>query len=560
MKKIYLLPILLFYILFLSIQTYSYNMHPPKLTIVIVVDQLAHHYINKLQSRFKYGLKYLFNNGVVYTNAHFPHGQPGTAVGHAGLNTGTYAKDHGFISNAWYNPAGNKISCDDDSSLEASVIIPNEENMVYDYGKSSHFLMVDGISDQCVLQSTPNSPFRSFSISGKSRSAIATASKLGKAIWFDSDSGLFTSSKSYFKELPDWLKNFNNINNVNDLGSITWQRMYPKSPYAYQFFNIHNYDYARKSHTMLNRPLPVPDLEHEKNYYHLFERTPQANKQIFDLSQVCIKNNVSRKTKDRLLLWVCLSPLDKLAHLYGPDSIEAIDMIYHLDKQLQKFIRFALRTVGKHQVVFALTADHGVPPIPELVHDQGLSLGHRIDPADFALSLNEQLEKTYDIPNIVKILSGQELILNHSVMSEIDSEDHKQIIVDVKNSALQNPFVHNAWTFDELTTMPTHSNTILDNIKNQLFRGRSGQVIIQPYTYALFTNERKGTSHSRLPYEYNTHVPLILFHPGKFERKYVRQRVTTLQLANTLAELLNIPKPSASTAEVLPELFDPEYQ
>jgi predicted AlkP superfamily pyrophosphatase or phosphodiesterase len=311
---------------------------------------------------------------------------------------------------------------------------------------------------------------------------------------------------------------------------------------------------------MLNCQLPVPDIEHGKNYYHLFERTPQANKQIFDVSQECIKNNVSRKTKDRLVLWVCLSPLDKLGHLYGPDSIEVIDMIYHLDKQLQKFIRFALKAVGKHQVVFVLTADHGVPQIPELVHDEGLSFAHRIDPTKFVESLNQELNELYDIPNIVKSLEGQELFLDHTVIADIDKESQKQIIEDVKNICLKNPHILNAWTFDELITMPTQPNTILDNIKNQLFRGRSGQVIIQPYSYNLFTGDKAGTSHSRLPYEYNTHVPLILFHPGKFERKYVRQRVTTLQLANTLAELLNIPKPSASTAEVLPELFDPEYQ
>ena len=54
--------------------------------------------------------------------------------------------------------------------------------------------------------------------------------------------------------------------------------------------------------------------------------------------------------------------------------------------------------------------------------------------------------------------------------------------------------------------------------------------------------------------------PSTIFHPGKFERRYVRKRVAALQLANTLAEILNVPKPSASTYEILPDLFDPEYQ
>jgi predicted AlkP superfamily pyrophosphatase or phosphodiesterase len=560
MRKKLLSQLLLYSATLLSTFVYSYNSHPPKLTVVIVIDQFAHNYINKLHSHFKYGLKYLFNNGVVYTNAHVPHGQPGTGVGHAGLNTGTYAKDHGFISNAWYNQEGEKVSCDDDQSFNASVIVPDAENTIYDYGRSSHFLMVDGLSDQCVMQSTPNSPFKSFSISGKSRSAIATASKLGKAIWFDSDSGLFTSSKAYFEDLPDWLKQFNETHNINNKGTIIWERMYPKSPYAYTFFNINNYEFTRKNRTMLNRSLPVPDLSNPKNPYHLFERTPQANKELLNLAQECISNNVSRKTKDRLLLWVCLSPLDKLAHIYGPDSLEAIDMIYHLDKQLQKFIRFTLKAVGKHQVVFALTADHGIMPIPEILQEKGLSLAQRINPKEFIKPLNQELKNIYDTPKIIRSLKGQEVILNHDVMTKLNNEDQEIIMNDVRNKLIESPFIKQAWTFNELSIIPTQQNTILDNIKNQLFKNRSGKIIIQPYPYTLFTGELKGTSHTRSPYDYNTHVPLILFHRGKFERKYVRQRVTTLQLANTLAELLNVPKPSASTAEILPELFDPEYQ
>ena len=71
----------------------SFNSHPPRLTIIIVVDQFSYNYIfNKLNQHFKFGLRYLLDEGVNYTNAYMPHGRPSTATGHAGLNTGTYAK------------------------------------------------------------------------------------------------------------------------------------------------------------------------------------------------------------------------------------------------------------------------------------------------------------------------------------------------------------------------------------------------------------------------------------------------------------------------------------
>jgi predicted AlkP superfamily pyrophosphatase or phosphodiesterase len=543
--------------LFSFVSTHAYNSHPPKLSIVIVVDQFAHHYINKLYPHLKHGLKYLLDNGVVFTNAHTPH--PNTGPSHATFNTGTYANDHGYVSNGWTDKYGKKVACDDDESPDTFVFDPTTHNTTYDFGKSSHYLMVDGLSDQCVMQSQPERAFNSISISGKSRSAIATASKLGKAIWFDSRSGLFTSSKAYFHELPTWLKSFNDAHNNRLLETITWSRMYPRSPSAYNFFNIDNYEYSRNKETMLDRFLPVPDTTNTKNQFHFFERTPQANKLILDLAQKCITVHTNRKTKDRLLLWVCLSPLDKVVHQYGPNSTEAIDMIYHLDKQLQKFIRFTLRAIGKHQVVFSLTADHGIMPIPEILHNDGLSIATKINQYDFIKELNENLKNTYNVDGLIDNYKGQELVFNKKALQQLTEEEQNAMMQDAKQAALDNPHMKHAWTLDELMNKTTHPNTLEHNIKSQLYKGRSGEIVLQPQPYTLVSHWQYGTSH-KSPYDYDTHVPLILFHPGKFERKYVRERVTTLQLANTLAELLNIPKPSASTAEILPNLFDPEYQ
>lgn len=534
----------------------GYNNRPPRLIVILVVDQFAYSYFNKLMSQLKYGLKYLVEHGVVYTNAHMPHGQPGTAMGHAGLNTGVRAHYHGFVSNTWYEN-GKKVACDDDSSEAAFVINPKDGT--YDYGKSAHKLMVDGLSDQCVLQSQPDKQFFAYSISGKSRSAIAAAGKLGKAVWFDSNSGMFTSSKAYFDELPEWLHDFNMENDMSKLKSVVWKPMYPQSPYAYNFFDIDNYKCTRAKKSMLNQSLPVPDEADPINKYHFFEKTPYANQLILDCAQACIRTHVSRRHRDSLLLWVCLSPLDKVGHQFGPNSAEAIDMIYHLDKQIERFMRQTLRVIGKHEVIFTLTADHAVMPIPEMVRAKGLTQAHRIRRSLLIESINKRLEDKYAIKNVVLAYKGQEFILNPAATKSLNFQERENILNDIKSYVLQEPGIKNAWTYEELAHLPTQPGTLEDNIKGQLFKGRSGSVVVQTEPYTVITNWPEGASH-KTPYNYDTHVPLIIFHPGKFERRYVRQRVVALQLANTLAEILNVPKPSASVYEILPELFDPEYQ
>jgi predicted AlkP superfamily pyrophosphatase or phosphodiesterase len=538
--------------LFVPALVLGYNTRPPRLTVVFVIDQFAYHYINKLYPHLKHGLRYLLDNGVVYTNAFMPHAQAGTATGHAGLNTGTCAKDHGFVSNAWYED-GKKVTCDSDFSGDALVFA---RDGMHNFGRSPHRLMVDGLSDQCALQTQPFSNFAVYSISGKSRSAIGAAGKLGKAVWFDEKTGLFTSSKAYFDSLPEWLQRFNKENDINQNSSFIWRQMYPQSPRAYNFFNIDNYDYSR-SESMIHQTLPVCDESH-KEKYHFFERSPQANQHIFDCAQTCIKQYVSRKNRDRLLLWVCLSPLDKLGHKYGPHSMEVIDMIYHLDKQIRRFMRQTLRVIGKHEVVFALTADHGVMPIPQLLHEKGLTQARRIDRIELINGINQKLKDKYDVENAIVGYKCQELVLNDA-LDELKPQERMQIMRDIKWHAMQVPGIRNVWLFDELMHLPTQPHTIEDHLKKQLFRGRSGSIIMQTEPYAMVTHWSEGAQH-KTPYGYDTHVPMIIFHPGKFERKYVRQRVVALQLANTLAEILNVPKPSASTYEILPDLFDPEYK
>ena len=47
------------------------------------------------------GFKYLLENGVVFADAHHPHANTETIVGHVTLATGAYPADHGLVGNIW---------------------------------------------------------------------------------------------------------------------------------------------------------------------------------------------------------------------------------------------------------------------------------------------------------------------------------------------------------------------------------------------------------------------------------------------------------------------------
>jgi arylsulfatase A-like enzyme len=65
-------------------------------------------------------------------------------------------------------------------------------------------------------------------------------------------------------------------------------------------------------------------------------------------------------------LSVSLSSTDAVGHRWGPDSRELHDQILRVDRYLGAFMDSLYALRGRDRVIFAMTADHGVTPIPEV--------------------------------------------------------------------------------------------------------------------------------------------------------------------------------------------------
>ena len=148
----------------------------------------------------------------------------------------------------------------------------------------------------------------------------------------------------------------------------------------------------------------------------IFQRTPEANNLLLNLTKKCIDLNFKKMNDDdKLLIWVSLSSLDRIGHIYGPYSIDVIDMIYHLDRQLDVFIQHIQDLVGAENVLFVLTADHGVAPIPEILQQEGFSSAKRLDSVDLRNKLNDIVEKKFGIKNIVQTFKANQVYLDSKI-------------------------------------------------------------------------------------------------------------------------------------------------
>ncbi len=538
-------------LLSLVITSHAFGAQAPRLAIVIVVDGFSHDTLQKLSGYTRGALSILDKNGVVYEQANFPHGMPATATGHVALSTGAYAHNHGIVGNYWYDKqGGTKIKCNSDTSEQAAVFSPDG---LYDHGISSKHLLVDGFSDQYMLAST-NHTKAVYAFSLKSRAAVGMGNHQGKCFWYDTNAGRMTSSKAYFEQLPTWLTQFNTRHPIATHQDISWRLMYPASSKAYQFPHARDDQFSEfliqtKQRTLsINfKPTDRPSKYTKKHKW--FEVTPGANKYLLDCALQCIKKELPHN--QTMLVWISLSSSDKLGHRVGPHNIAMIDMIYHLDKQLKSFMRSVERLVKKKEdVLYVLTGDHGCMPIPEYLAQDGYP-AKRVDSNKIMEQLNQTLKDKFDVDNLVKQYKTPQFFLDEVTLSTYPKEKQDAILKQIIQTLQAIPGIKQAWTFDELyhTTYPVHS--FEEHFKQQLYPQRSGLITVQVQPYIQLTDYHLGTGH-KTPYNYDTHVPLILYQPKTVEKKRIPQQVWTPQLAATLADLLELPKPSAATFGILP--------
>ena len=536
----------------------------PQVTVVMVLDQGAFSYFPKLAPFFKHGFKHLLDHGIVYENAHHAHGVPETTPGHHAISTGALPKTHGATYNSWTNYdtyASVKYECD--TSPDAATLDPHHEPTskspaaTFQPGCSAHHTMIDGLSDQFIsMRNThPNDNYHVWALSLKAHPVISCANRLGKAIWFDQKRGGFTSSSKYFEQLPNWISKFNKKHGFAKMTSTVWKTVYPLDHAAYNFPDIRNYDYAGYPESMATAPI-INCGKHCNKGEAPFERyvkTPQAAQVLLDLAKKCI-NNVA--DNDRLLLWISISNLDLCGHMYGPDSLECTDIMYHLDRQIGDFMDFVTDKFGKENSLFALTADHGICPFPELTKKRGFTLARRIMAQDMIVSMNQLVQKKFGIKNMVRSFEPTFFVLDQAKMQALKPDRQQQITDTLKQFLRAQPGIKKVWTFNELRQLPFDATQLEQFYKNQLYHGRGGDLIVMCHPYCLLTKYAKGTSHSD-PYDYNTHVPLMLLQEGRFDHKWIKERIIkdkvwVPQLPVTLAHIMGIPRPSASPYDVLP--------
>ena len=175
----------------------------PKLVVGIVVDQMRWDYLSRYYNRFgEDGFRRLLDKGYSFNNCLIDYVPTVTAIGHTSIYTGTTPAFHGICGND-FSIDGKAVYCCRDS-----VVMPVGSDNKKDGQMSPVNLLATTIGDQLRL----HTDFRSkvVGVSYKDRAAILPAGHAANAAyWLDRKNRRFITSTYYMKELPEWVKDFN---------------------------------------------------------------------------------------------------------------------------------------------------------------------------------------------------------------------------------------------------------------------------------------------------------------------------------------------------------------
>jgi predicted AlkP superfamily pyrophosphatase or phosphodiesterase len=542
----------------------------PKLAVLIVFDQLRGDYLSRWNDLFcEEGFRRLEKDGAWFQNCHYPYAYTVTAAGHASLATGCPPNVHGIIANEWFDrDAGDTVTAVENnrySRLPPLVEEPANEK-VAENGDDKESARKKGVAPLRLLAPTladalkdgTDGKAKVVSLSFKDRSAVLPGGlKPDACYWFDGVDGIFVTS-TYYRDRPhDWVDEFNKAKPADRWFGKDWTKSQPDLDY--EKFSGPDDVLGEGKGVLQGRTFPhamTGGLKKPgKLYYQALFLSPFGNDLLLDLAERAIDAEKLGAGDHTDLLCISFSCNDAAGHMWGPDSQEVLDVTLRSDKIVKELLRHLDAKVGKGKYIVAISADHGVCPLPEVSHDQGKDSG-RVDLVLLNKKASTFLDEQYGEAEGKDrwfekggVTAGY---LNRALLEKrgLEQGDVEQVLADWLE---KQPGIQKVYTRTQIIRgLPTEDPLGQAVLKSYL-PDRNGDLMIIPKPYHLLWEKMYGTGHGT-PHEYDTHVPLVIYGPGIKPGVY-KDAITPLAAPVIMAKLLGIKPPAKAEAEVPEKLF-----
>lgn len=538
----------------------------PRLAVVVVFDQFTYEYLVRFSDLYLPavdsktgkvgGFRYFMEKGAWFPDAHFSHIPTFTGPGHSVIMTGAPLAATGIVGNSWITPEGKTLNCVED---------PNQKVIGADNPRaraaSPVNLMCSTVGDE--LRLATNDKAKVVGVAIKDRGSVLMAGhKPTACVWFDDASGNWVTSTWYTTgTLPGFAERVNKERLADKWFGATWDRSFEASVYAQRCTPAPAGTQGNAGGLGAGWPkrLAPPSADKpNRDYYARLTNSPYGVVMTFEVAKAAVRDEQLGADLIPDILTVSLSSPDYALHSYGPHSEEALEMSIQCDRALSDFLNDLASAVpgGLDSIMVAVTADHGICPIPEVAKEhEKLQVGHvetkAIEAAALA-AIQSRIGNTTVAKALLFGFSDPYIYLDKRVASQhhLDLGSLRKAIAE---KLLELPGVYATFTYDQVAQGLLPAGRLSELVSNGFVPKRSGDVVVILEPGWLPGSGYKGTSHGS-PWNYDTRVPLL------FAGKYIVPGVYTARadikdVAPTLSLLLGVNAPSASSGRILGEML-----
>jgi len=475
----------------------------PRLVVLLAVDQLIPDQLERLEPHLHGGLGRLVREGVVFRNASLDYVRTETGAGHTTFSTGCLPRSHGVVGNSFFDRCENRSRyCVEDAAATALTSWGLVPTLVH---RSPLNLRRPTLGEH-MQAANPRS--KVVSISGKDRAAIGLGGRSkGAVLWWDKEGSGFQSSDHYFDMLPAFALKWNAgwMQRANG-----WEWRYGTAP-----------DLRQGERPIAGQGTTFPYLlsasDNPKKLAGLVYQSPLVDRYTLEMGRAALRA-LDLGTDDAPdLLALSFSGCDVVGHASGPYSHEVTDLLLRLDRGLGELFDELDERVGRGRWIAALTADHGVLPLPEHLSAQGI-VAERVLKARVGAFRS-------DLRVRMKAALGRDVKVNRAdggltfdrkafAASGLDLAAATATLVEVtRGLAVKHSWIESAWSYDQIAGFGETATGIEGLLRDSFYPGRLPDVTVLNRPNQLVAGEN-GTSHGTHHW-YDRHVPLVLYGMGR---------------------------------------------
>ena len=497
---------------------------PPKLIVMIAVDQFSADLFAEYRGKFTGGLARL-TSGVVFPSGYQSHGATETCPGHSTILTGNHPAHTGIIANNYFDlstPRDDKrVYCAEDESVAGTTSGSGK------YAASVKHLLVPTLGD---LMKARDPRTQVVSVAGKDRAAIMMGGHQADELMWLVPTGLTSYRGTALSPV------------ATQASTAIAAAMAQPRPGLTLPADCAAHDVA----------IPIGDkgasvgtgrLARDGGNFRGFMASPEADGAVLATAAALRQTRKMGEGDTTDLLIVGLSATDYVGHTYGTEGSEMCLQVTGLDRELGDF--FARLDASGIDYAVALTADHGGHDLPERNRQNAWPAAERVDPALDADKLGKAVAEKLGLPQPLLYSDGP--FGDMYLAKTLTPAQRKAASTELLARWRAHPQVEAVVTGEDLAKYPISKRSpdvwsMMDKLRASYNPQRSGDflVVLKPRVTPIPESGLGYVATHGSVWDYDRRVPMLFWRKGiaGFEQP---NAVMTVDILPTLAGLIGLP-------------------